>query len=225
MRTRCLRVASRQSISSADSIRRTWLSSSARRAKSTSGSRGFALFRQGPPRAQARISSARKRNWADRAVRRVCRLGGPARVTPQSGAERSLEHVPVARRAELSQHGAQAPLEAVCRLAPDQLTESAQRGAQAPDTHAELVEVLRVAAGGHSWRVGADLRDRGIEVGNEAGTCARAAAECRSDEFLRGRAGLHREWGGRPDSNRQQLESQSRTLPLSYGHHCFAQNL
>ena len=29
-------------------------------------------------------------------------------------------------------------------------------------------------------------------------------------------------WGGRWDSNPQQLESQSRTLPLSYGHHCDA---
>src|SRR5688572_9760295 len=31
---------------------------------------------------------------------------------------------------------------------------------------------------------------------------------------------LRRIWGGRRDSNPQQLESQSRTLPLSYGHHC-----
>src|SRR6266850_3652368 len=45
------------------------------------------------------------------------------------------------------------------------------------------------------------------------------------DHFVRAplRIPSEKGWGDRRDSNPQQLESQSRTLPLSYGHHCAAQ--
>ena len=64
-------------------------------------------------------------------------------------------------------------------------------------------------------------RSRRFTVGyplDWAGSAPSGAAGARAADG--GRYRRWNGWGGRWDSNPQQLESQSRTLPLSYGHHC-----